>query len=84
MTHILFILCDSLLLCKEGIAFESVDNVKRRSGNVCRHLLCYIRGPCHGPAHPHHRQQLRRVLQRPDEEGEVAEEEAGAGAGNEG
>ena len=77
-------LFESLLLCKEDIAFESVDNVKRRSRNVCWHLLCNIRGPCDGPAHPHHRQQLRRILQRSDEEGEVPEEEAGAGAGNEG
>ena len=38
---------------------------------ICvRHLLCHLRCVGDGTAHPHHRQQLRRVLQRPDEAGE--------------
>ena len=41
------------------------------SALICvRHLLCHLRCVGDGTAHPHHRQQLRRVLQRPDEAGE--------------
>ena len=60
------------------------DDFLSRSWYVCRHLLRHIGSACDGLAHPHHREQLRRVLQRPDEEGEVAQEEAGLGAGHEG
>ena len=47
-------------------------------------LWSYKRCLGHGPSHSYHCQQLCWILQWPDEEGEVGQEEVGLGAGHEG
>ncbi len=50
-------------------------------GQDCGHGLLHLRRPCHRPAHPHHCEQLCRVLQEPAATGEGDEEAGGAGEG---
>ena len=46
------------------------------------HGLLHMRRPRHRPAHPHHCQQLCRVLQEPAATGEGDEEEGSVGEGS--